>query len=89
MEKAVDDGLIKSIGISNFNKNQIEKLLSNCRIPPAVNQIECHPHLTQKKLSEFCKSKGIAVTAYSPLGSPAVANDGKTMLESPKVIPFS
>lgn len=38
MEKAVDDGLTKSIGISNFNKHQMQKLLANCRIPPAVHQ---------------------------------------------------
>lgn len=70
MEKAVDDGLVRSIGISNFNKSQTQRLLGYCRIRPVTNQIECHPYLTQKPLSAYLRSEGIVVTGYSPLGSP-------------------
>lgn len=88
MEKCVDDGLIKSIGVSNFNKTQLERLLANCRIKPVVNQVECHPYLTQQKLSEFCKEKNIIITAYSPLGSPTrpwVQPGDPVLLDEPKL----
>lgn len=70
MELVLEKGLTKNIGVSNFNSEQIQRLLKNCKVKPVTNQIECHPYLNQNKLSTFCKEKEIVITAYSPLGSP-------------------
>lgn len=70
MEALQASGKVKSIGVSNFSVLQLERLLALCRVPPAVNQIELHPYLVQTEMIEFCKSKNIALTAYSPFGSP-------------------
>lgn len=70
LERAVDDGLVRSIGVSNFNRAQCKRLLAACRIRPVINQVECHPYLGQHKLSEFLRGEQIVLTAYSPLGSP-------------------
>ncbi|XP_021917007.1 1,5-anhydro-D-fructose reductase-like isoform X2 [Zootermopsis nevadensis] len=70
MEDCVRLRLTKSIGLSNFNSKQIQRVLDVATIKPVVNQIECHPYLNQTKLIKFCKEKGIVVTGYSPFGGP-------------------
>jgi len=68
MEKLVDKGLVKSIGVANFTTTMLIDLLTYAKIKPAVNQIELHPYNSQAELIEFCRYQDIAVTAYSPLG---------------------
>jgi glycerol 2-dehydrogenase (NADP+) len=69
MEKLVATGKVKAIGVSNYSVRYLEQLLAKAKIVPAVNQIENHPSLPQQEILDFCKAKGIHVTAYSPLGS--------------------
>ena len=63
-------GLAKSIGVSNFNKSQVDRILKICKIPPAVNQVEVNLHWLNTKLIDYCHSKNILVEGYSPLRSP-------------------
>ncbi|KAF9896987.1 hypothetical protein BX616_006383, partial [Lobosporangium transversale] len=69
MEDLIATGKTKAIGVSNFTVANLSKLLSSAKIIPAVNQVELHPENPQWELLEFCQSKGIHNTAYSPLGS--------------------
>ncbi|XP_061989179.1 D-galacturonate reductase-like [Rosa rugosa] len=69
MEECKKLGLARGIGVSNFTCSMLEELLSFAEIPPAVNQLEMNPAWQLKKLRDFCKAKGVHVTAYSPLGA--------------------
>ena len=69
MEDLLKTGKTRAIGVSNFNVRYLQSLLSTSTVVPAVNQIEIHPYLQQPALLEFCKEKGILLTAYSPLGN--------------------
>ena len=67
MEKCVDDGLTKAIGVSNYNVQNLLIVLSVARIKPLVNEVEFHPYLYQKDLLEFCNLEKIKILAYNPL----------------------
>lgn len=69
MEALYDSGKVRAIGVSNFSTKKMQDLLEIARIPPAVDQVECHPAWQQGKLREFCRSKGVLLSGYSPLGS--------------------
>ncbi|CAL8075189.1 unnamed protein product [Calicophoron daubneyi] len=86
MEKLVDEGLVKSIGLSNFNRRQIDDVLKICRIKPVCLQIEIHANFPNTKLVEYAQSKGLVVTAYSPLGSPVAAPGRTNLLTEPWVL---
>ncbi|KAG5674520.1 hypothetical protein PVAND_004482 [Polypedilum vanderplanki] len=68
-ERVKDEGLVKHLGVSNFNERQIQRLLDNSKYKPEVLQVELHVYFQQKPLVKFCKDNNIIITAYSPLGS--------------------
>lgn len=70
MEDLFAEGKIRSLGLSNFNSEQVARILEICKVKPVMNQVEGHPYLIQNKLREFCEARGIKLTAYCPLGSP-------------------
>jgi diketogulonate reductase-like aldo/keto reductase len=59
MEGLYDSGKARAIGVSNFSTKKLEDLLAVARVPPAANQVECHPVWQQAKLRDLCASKGI------------------------------
>ena len=67
MEKLVEQNLTKSIGVSNYNVQNLLTILSFCKIKPVANQVEFHPYLYQKDLKEFCDKEDIKIISYFPL----------------------
>ena len=62
------EGRIKSIGVSNFNQDHLERIIGETGVTPAVNQIEVHPRFQQRELREFHVANGIATESWGPLG---------------------
>ncbi|WP_433661108.1 aldo/keto reductase [Nocardia sp. CA-128927] len=75
LEKAKNDGLARSIGVSNFKQTHLQRLLDETGTVPAVNQIELHPRLPQDDLREFNTLHGIATQAWSPLAHGQLIDD--------------
>lgn len=85
LEELVTEKKIRYIGLSNFNSKQVERIFNQAKgIKPYTNQVEYHAYFQQKELQEFCKVRGITLTAFAPLGSPGHNNatvDGRRMLD--------
>lgn len=91
LEKLVERGRARHIGTSNMTIPKLELLLAEARIPPAVNEMELHPHFQQPELMAYLKSKKIQPVGYCPLGSPGRperdrAPDDSSPLEDPVVL---
>ncbi|PQE14881.1 aldehyde reductase protein [Rutstroemia sp. NJR-2017a WRK4] len=90
MEKLLDTGKTKAIGISNFSKGELEHLLKETSVVPAAHQLELHPWLQQKEFCEFNKSKGIHITQYSPFGNQnEIYDSGKNygkLMDDPTIV---
>ena len=83
MGAAQSEGLTRHIGVSNFSVERLQELRAVSGVVPAANQVEMHPHLPQDDLLDYCQQNGIAVTAYSPLGSPDRPPQMKQDVEPP------
>jgi 2,5-diketo-D-gluconate reductase A len=68
LEKCVEDGRTRAIGVSNFQIAHLQRLSAEASVVPAVNQVELHPYLAQEPLRAFHAEQGIATEAWSPLG---------------------
>lgn len=78
MEKAYKEGKVRTIGLSNFTKAQIQEILALCEVKPAILQTEIHPYSQEKEMKEFLTSQGMVIQAWYPLG-----HGDKTLLEEP------
>ncbi|AIQ29822.1 glyoxal reductase [Paenibacillus sp. FSL P4-0081] len=67
LEKLYADGKVRAIGVSNFQIDHLEDLLTEANVKPMVNQVELHPLLSQLELREFCRAQGIQIEAWAPL----------------------
>lgn len=79
LEKAHDQGLLRSLGVSNFNESQLKNLYAKARIKPSVNQIETNPGTWNHELIKFTQDLGVAVEAWGPLTN--VSEDKRLILE--------
>ena len=75
METCVVKGLVRSIGVSNFNSEQMTRMINNCSIKPVTNQVEIHAYFGQKQLMKHCSQWGVILTAYAPLARPGYPKD--------------
>ena len=79
IERLYEEKLIRVPGVSNHHAHHLDRLLAKANVPPMVNQVEVHPYLSQNELKSYCAEKGIALTAWSPLGRGQVLEDARIL----------
>ena len=94
MEQLVEAGLVRNIGTSNMTIPKLKLLLRDAKIKPSCNQMELHPHFQQADFVNYVKSTGIAIVAYSPVGSPGRPERDRTSedtvdIEDPVIVKIS
>lgn len=75
LEKIYKEGRARAVGVSNFNIRHLEDIFAASDLVPAVNQVECHPWLTQVELADYTQKKGIVFQPWSPFGVGALLSD--------------
>ncbi|KAI8064322.1 4-dihydromethyltrisporate dehydrogenase [Gilbertella persicaria] len=86
LEKLVDSGRVRNIGISNFNVQSIVDLLTYARIRPSVLEIEHHPYLQQRRLINWAKKQDLHIIAYASFGNSVFDNVPKYLEHLPKLL---
>lgn len=87
MEPLLRDGLVRGLGVSNFNREQLTRLMRMSTVRPLTNQVECSPNLALPKLRAFHDKHDIVLTAYGPLTRPhRIAAGQRTALSDPVVV---
>jgi diketogulonate reductase-like aldo/keto reductase len=90
LEKLVSSGKVKAIGVSNFSREEIQRVVDNATVPPSVHQLEGHPWLQQRSFADWHKKNGIHVTHYSPFGNQneLYSREGKIgrLIEDPTLV---
>ena len=91
MERLVDDGLVKAIGVCNFGTQLLRQILAICQIRPSTLQIELHPQNSQERLVRFAHEEGMNVTAFSTFGASSyielsMATEKDMMMKDPTIV---
>ena len=84
MERLLSERKVRAIGVSNYRISDLRCVLERAEVVPACNQIEIHPYFTQPEVREFCKTQGIQIVSYSPLGTGSwsgVLNENKPVTD--------
>ncbi|VDO00785.1 unnamed protein product [Rodentolepis nana] len=86
MEKLVEAGLVRNLGLSNFNRSQIDRIFEVAIIKPTVLQIEASIGFLNEKLIKYAHSIGLQVTGYAPFGSPGTSSEFSNPLQNPCIV---